>query len=203
MFSDDRNPPDVGAPTVASNPNRGVTPEEYLEADRQAEFKSEYLDGQVFAMAGASRKHNLIVGKAIVALVVQLRGRPCEVYPSDMRLRVPETGLYTYPDVTVVCGTPELQDGHLDILLNPTVLIEVLSESTERTDRGRKALHYRRVSSLEQYLLLSQDEPLVESYVRTGEAEWRLTEAVGIDASVSLEPIGCTLELGELYEGVF
>jgi Uma2 family endonuclease len=202
MFSDERNLPDSGAPTLASKPERWITPEEYLEADRKAEFKSEYLDGQVFAMSGASRRHNLIVGKLIVALGVQLHGRPCEVYPSDMRLRVPETGLYTYPDVTVVCGTPELQDGHFDILLNPTVLVEVLSESTERTDRGRKSLHYRRIRSLAQYLLVSQDEPLVESYRRTGEAEWQLTEAVGVDASVTLDSIGCTVELSELYEGI-
>jgi Uma2 family endonuclease len=153
-------------------------------------------------MSGASRRHNLLVGKLIVALGTQLRGRPCEVYPSDMRLRVPESGLYTYPDVTVVCGTPELQDGYFDVLLNPTVLVEVLSESTERTDRNRKAMHYRRIRSLEQYLLVSQEEPLVESYRRTGEAEWRLTEAIGRDASLSLDAIGCSLELRELYQGV-
>jgi Uma2 family endonuclease len=202
MFSDEADPPESGAPTVASKPDRWITPEEYLAADRQAETKSEYLDGQVFAMSGASRRHNLIVGKLIASLIHQLRGRPCEVYPSDMRLRVPETGLYTYPDVTVVCGTPQLQDGHFDILLNPTVLVEVLSESTERTDRGRKAMHYRRIRSLEQYLLVSQEEPLVESYRRVGETEWRLTEAVGLSASVALDAIGCTLALEELYEAV-
>jgi Uma2 family endonuclease len=187
---------------VASKPDRRITPEEYLEADRKADFKSEYLDGKVFAMSGASRRHNLIVGKLIVALGVQLRGRPCEVYPSDMRLRVPETGLYTYPDVTVVCGTPELLDGYFDVLLNPTVLVEVLSESTERTDRGRKAMHYRRIPSLEGYLLVSQEEPRVEAYRRMGEGEWRLTEAAGIDSSVTLDAIACTLALRDLYEGV-
>jgi Uma2 family endonuclease len=202
MFSDDRNPPDGGAPTVASKPDRWISPEEYLEAERKAEYKSEYLDGQVFAMSGASRRHNLIVGKIIGGLFGQLRGRPCEVYPSDMRLRVPETGLYTYPDVTVVCGTPQLQDGYFDVLLNPTVLFEVLSESTERTDRHRKALHYRRIRSLEHYLLMSQEEPLVESYRRVGDAEWRLTEASGIDASIALDAIACELALRELYEGV-
>jgi Uma2 family endonuclease len=187
---------------VASKPDRWITPEEYLEAERSAEFKSEYLDGQVFAMSGASRRHNLIVGKLVATFVHQLRGRPCEVYPSDMRLRVPETGLYTYPDVTVVCGTPELQDGYFDILLNPTVLVEVLSESTERTDRGRKAVHYRRIPSLEEYLLVWQAEARVERYRRSGGGEWRVTDVTGMDASVELDSIGCTLMLREVYEGV-
>ena len=202
MFSDRRGPPDDGAPPVASKPDRWITPEEYLEAERSAEFKSEYLDGQVFAMSGASRRHNLIVGKLVATFVHQLRGRPCEVYPSDMRLRVPETGLYTYPDVTVVCGTPELQDGYFDILLNPTVLVEVLSESTERTDRGRKAVHYRRIPSLEEYLLVWQAEARVERYRRSGGGEWRVTDVTGMDASVELDSIGCTLMLREVYEGV-
>ena len=117
-------------------------------------------------MTGASRKHNLIVANLVLEIGRQLKGRPCEVYPSDMRLRVPATGLYKYPDVTVVCGAPELADEHMDILLNPTVLIEVLSDSTERYDRGRKAENYRRIDSLQEYLLVDQTQPRIERYRR-------------------------------------
>ena len=188
---------------MSSRPERWISPEDYLLAERQAETKSEYLDGQVFAMAGASRKHNLIVVNVLVALGGQLRGGPCEVYPSDMRVRVTATGLYTYPDVTVVCGTPELEDVHGDTLLNPTLLVEVLSDSTERTDRGRKAVHYRRLATLQEYLLVSQSEARIERYRRAGEGEWRLTEALALDDVLELDSIGCTLPLRDVYERVF
>src|SRR5829696_5082670 len=107
-----------------------VTPEEYLAYERAAEYKNEYFDGEIFAMTGASRKHNLIAGNVFGLLWQQLWGKPCEVYPSDMRVRIPSANIYTYPDVVVVCGEPEFEDGHVDTLLNPTLLVEVLSKST-------------------------------------------------------------------------
>jgi Uma2 family endonuclease len=202
MFSNDRDPPDGGAPAVSSRPDRWISPELYLEAERRAEHKSEYLDGRVSALSGASRRHNLIVVNLVRELSQQLRGRPCEVYGSDMRLKVSETGLYTYPDVTVVCGDPRLEDRHADVLLNPTLLVEVLSRTTERHDRGRKAEHYRRIPSLQEYLLVSQTEPHVERYRRHGEREWLLSEVDGLEATVGLDSIGCRLVLAEVYERV-
>lgn len=202
MFSEDRDEPGNGAPTVSSRPEPWISPEQYLEAERRAETKSEYLNGQIFAMTGASRAHNLVVTNLVGELRTQLRGRPCEVYPSDMRVRVTETGLYTYPDVTVVCGEPRLEDEHADTLLNPTLLIEVLSESTQRYDRGRKAEHYRRIPSLEEYLLVDQTEPRVERYRRRGEREWLLTEVSGLGERIELDSIDGALALRDVYERV-
>lgn len=202
MSSEDRDAPGNGAPTVSSRPEPWIAPEQYLEAERRAETKSEYVNGQIFAMTGASRAHNLIVTNLVGELRTQLRGRPCEVYPSDMRVRVTETGLYTYPDVTVVCREPRLEDEHADTLLNPTLLIEVLFESTPRYDRGRKAEHYRRISSLEEYLLVDQTEPRVERYRRRGEREWLLTEVSGLGERVELHSIDGALALRDVYERV-
>lgn len=179
-----------------------ITQAEYLEAERRAERKSEYYDGEMFAMSGASEAHNLIVTNAIVTLGTQLRGRPCRVYPSDMRVKVHASGLYTYPDVAAVCGKSELEDEHFDTLLNPTLLIEVLSASTERYDRGQKAEHYRRLGSLREYLLISQTEPHVERYRRQGERDWLLTEFRAFEESVELTSVECTLTLNDVYIGV-
>jgi len=126
-----------------------VNPEEYLRLERQAEYKSEYLNGEIFAMSGASREHNLIAGNIVAELNQQLRAKPCEVYPSDMRLKVTATGLYTYPDVMVVCGEPKFEDKYVDTLLNPTLIVEVLSQSTERYDRIAKTSYYRTLDSLD------------------------------------------------------
>jgi Uma2 family endonuclease len=179
-----------------------ITPAEYLEEERRAETKSEYFDGQVFAMSGASLRHNIIVANLVVELGRQLKDRPCTVLPSDMRLHVP-TGLYTYPDVTVVCGSPRLEDEHFDMLLNPTVLIEVLSNSTERYDRGRKAEHYRQIDSLREYLLVSQEEAHIERYLRQNKREWMLTEAIGFEENINLPSIDCVLALRDVYDRVF
>jgi Uma2 family endonuclease len=202
MMTEHRPDPATGAP-VFSKPAPSVSPAEYLEAERLAATRSEYLTGRVFAMAGASERHNLVVANLIMELGRQLKGRPCRVYPSDMRLRVPATGLYTYPDVTVVCGTPQLEDEHLDTLLNPTMLIEVLSPATEQWDRGRKSEHYRRIDSLREYLLIRQDEPGIERYRRLDEREWILSEATDIEETIRLEAIDCVLALRDVYDRVF
>src|SRR6266498_1001389 len=119
-----------------------VSPEEYLRLERQSEYKSEYLNGEIFAMTGASRKHNLITTNISREISQQLKPRPCEVYAVDMRVKVRATGLYTYPDIAVVCGEPQFEDDYIDTLLNPTLLIEVLSQSTERYDRIAKSSYY-------------------------------------------------------------
>lgn len=204
MFSEDhdRRPPGTGGPVVPV-PEPWISPEAYLEAERRAESRSEYLDGRVFSMAGASWEHNVIVANLIATLHAQLEGSPCQVCPSDLRIKVHETGLYTYADVSVVCGEPDLEDEHFDTLLNPTVLIEVLSDSTERYDRGRKAEHYRRIESLREYLLVGREQPRIERYRRQGEREWVLTEAGGLDEGVELTSIPCVLVLGDVYDRVF
>ncbi len=143
-----------------------INSEEYLEAERKAEFRSEYFDGEIFAMSGASRKHNIIVFNLSGILYRQLRNRNCEAYSSDMRVKVSSAGLYTYPDVAIVCGKPLFDDAHLDTLLNPAVIIEVLSESTEHYDRGGKFKNYRTLESLSDYLLIAQNTVSVEHYIR-------------------------------------
>lgn len=176
-----------------------LTPEEYLARERRAETKSEYLRGEVFAMAGASRAHNLITSNLVFTIGGQLRDRPCEVYTSDMRVKVSPTGLYTYPDVVVVCGEPQFEDAQADTLLNPKVIVEVLSPSTADYDRGGKFTHYRRLTSLQEYLLVSQDRPLVEHYVRQSPDEWLLAERSSLQDHLDLPSIECRLPLAEIY----
>jgi Uma2 family endonuclease len=159
------------------------------------------MDGQIMAMAGASRMHNLIAGNLYREVSQQLRGRPCEAYISDMRVKVSPTGLYTYPDVVVVCGDIRFEDDHHDTLLNPTVIVEVLSASTEAYDRGDKFAHYRRLEALQDYLLVSQDKVRVEHYVRQG-VLWVLSEASMLDETVHLASIGCEVALRDIYEKV-
>lgn len=180
-----------------------VTPEEYLRAERVAETRSEYLpDEGPRAMTGASRRHSLIVVNAAATLHRQLRGRPCEAYVADMRVKVERSGAYLYPDVAVVCGTPELEDERLDTLLNPTVVVEVLSPSTAEYDRERKWELYRRLPSLRDSLLVSQDEPAVARYRRGEGGIWLFEVAEGTDAAVELGSIGVRLPLADLYERV-
>jgi len=187
---------------MSTQPTQRLTPAEYLALERSAEIKGEYFDGEIFAMAGASREHNLIVSNLVGELREKLRSSPCEVYSNDMRVKVDATGLYTYPDVVVACHKPEFEDEHVDTLLNPTLLIEVLSESTEKYDRGKKSGHYRQLTSLKEYLLVSQDEPHVEHYARQGDGHWLLTEATGVEASIELPAVSAELRLSEVYSRV-
>jgi Uma2 family endonuclease len=180
------------------------TPEQYLALERAAEYKSEYINGEIYAMSGASREHNLITGNVLSALHAQLRGRPCEIYASDMRVKVSPTGMYTYPDVVAVCGEPRFEDDQVDTLLNPTAILEVLSPSTEAYDRGEKFAHYRRLETLSEYVLVSQDKARVEHYIRDGvrSNQWVLTETSGLDGVLELASIGCELALRDVYDKV-
>ncbi len=177
------------------------TPEQYLDMERAAEYKSEYQDGQIYAMAGATRRHNLIGFNIAISLGTQLRSKPCEVYTGDMRVQTDQSRQYFYPDVVVVCGEPEFRDGREDTLLNPTVIVEVLSRSTEAFDRGEKFLRYRHMESLTEYLFISQDERRIEQFTRQADGSWRLTETHEAGAA-TLESIGCTLALGDVYDKV-
>lgn len=177
------------------------TAEEYLTLERSASCKSEFHDGQIYAMTGASRAHNLITFNLARELGIQLKKRPCEAYINDMRVKAVEARSYHYPDIVVACGAPQFEDAHVDTLLNPTLLIEVLSPSTEAYDRGGKFAHYRKIPTLSEYLLVAQDQPSIERYQRQGDV-WILTEAVGLDAVVPMESIGCMLSLREVYDKV-
>jgi Uma2 family endonuclease len=187
---------------MSSQAQKRYTPEEYLALERQAQCKSEYYAGDIIAMAGASRWHNLIVANVISELRSQLKGRPCTTYPSDMRVKVSPTGLYTYPDVTVVCGEVQFEDNQQDTLLNPTLIVEVLSESTEAYDRGGKFAHYRKLPSLMEYVLIAQTKPHVEHYVRQPDNRWLLAEADSLSDTVHLPSIDCRLALLEVYDKV-
>jgi Uma2 family endonuclease len=179
-----------------------VTAEEYLALERLAEYKSEYFDGVVYAMSGASLSHNKIVANVIIELGQQLRGRPCSVLPSDMKVRMPDSRKFFYPDVSVVCGEPEFHDERSDVLLNPVLIIEVLSESTAAFDRGDKFQAYQQMESLKEYLLISQDKSVVEQYVRQTREVWSYTATVGQESSLYLPSIECTLRLEAVYDKV-
>ena len=178
-----------------------LTPEEYLALERKATIKSEYLDGQMYAMSGASREHNIVCGNIFVALHLQLQERTCEIYSSEMRVKVSAAGLYTYPDILVVCDEPRFEDASVDTLLNPTALFEVLSPSTEAYDRGAKFGYYRQLDSMQEYTLVSQDVMRVEHYLRQKE-QWILTEFSSPDDIVQLTSINCELPLREVYAKV-
>lgn len=169
--------------------------------ERTSEVRHEFYDGEMFAMVGASRDHNLIVTNLIGSLHPQLRDRSGEVYANDMRVQVEPTGLYTYPDLIVVCGEPRFGDERGDVLLNPTVIFEILSESTEAYDRGKKFGHYRTLGSLTDYLLVSQHEPRIEHFSRQ-EGGWLMEEAQGLDGVLPLPSLGCKLPLADVYERI-
>ena len=179
-----------------------VSPDEYLRLERQAEYKSEYLNGEIFAMSGASREHNLITGNIGAELNRQLKSKPCEAYFSDMRVKVRSNGLYTYPDVIVVCGEPKFEDREVDTLLNPTLLVEVLSQSTERYDRIAKTSYYRTIDSLQEHLLVAQHEFRLEQYTKQPNGQWSLTQYTSPDEIVKLPSINCSLRLADVYDKV-
>jgi Uma2 family endonuclease len=186
---------------VSSAPSHHLTAEEYLEIERKAPTKSELIHGRMYAMAGASRAHTKLVANIVRSLGNQLAGKDCDVYPQDLRLKVSETGMYTYPDLAVVCGEARFEDKNGDTLLNPAVIVEVLSDSTEAYDRGAKFLHYQRLPSLKAYVLVSQSEPRLECYTRS-EHDWSYSQAHGVDSRLSLPAISCDLKLAEVYDRV-
>ena len=178
-----------------------LTPEEYLERERASETRSEYLDGETFAMSGASRQHNRINWNLAVALDPQLKSRGCEGFSNDMRVKIP-SGLFTYPDLAVVCGEPSFADDHLDTLLNPLALVEILSPSTEDYDRGRKFAHYRTLTSLKTYVVIAQDRIHVERYERQDDASWHLTETEDPRTVLELPTIGARISVEQIYDRV-
>ncbi|MCC6552512.1 MAG: Uma2 family endonuclease [Polyangiaceae bacterium] len=176
------------------------TEDEYLDRERRSETKSELLHGVIVAMAGASPKHNAIVMNLGAALKLRLKGRRCLVFPSDQRVHVEATGLFTYPDVTVVCDKPRLHPKDRDTLLNPKVVVEVLSSSTEAYDLGAKFAHYQSIRSFEEYVLVTQSGKRVEHFRRIETGQWLLTVSEGDDSVLVLPALGCEIPLSEIYE---
>jgi len=179
-----------------------VSSQEYLALERQADSKHEYVDGEIFAWAGASRKHTLVAGNIFGELRHQLKGRPCEAYQSEMRVKAAASRAYVYPDVVVVCGEPQFEDDYVDTLLNPTVVFEVLSKSTKSYNRLAKSAYYRTIESLAEYLLVAQEEYRIEQYVKQDAGRWLLTEVRSLDAAIELESINCSLTLRDIYDRI-
>jgi Uma2 family endonuclease len=178
------------------------TPAEYLTLERTSAYRSEYFQGEIFAMAGGTPRHSLIQTNLTGELRQALKGNSCTTYNSNLRILVDQTGLYTYPDASIVCGPLEIAEGQPDVVLNPTVLFEVLSVSTEASDRGQKFGNYRQIESLREYVLVSQKEILVERFQRNSDNSWTLTESRGIDSQMALTSVGITIPLMEIYDKV-
>jgi len=178
------------------------TAEQYFELERTSDSKHEYYDGEIFALAGGSENHNLLAANMSGILYNQLRKRPCKFYPSDMRVRIVKTGLYTYPDLSVVCGAVLFDENDPDTLLNPQAIIEILSSSTEKYDRGAKFENYRSIPTLKDYILVSQDKPLIEHYSWQRDNTWLLIVHDNPQSRVIIEAIECTLLLEDVYENI-
>jgi len=185
---------------MAAEPNR-LSIQEYLRLERLAETKNEYLDGQMVAMTGATLRHNGITINVASELNGQLRERPCQAFANDLRVRIPSANVYVYPDASVVCGEPRLEDSFFDTLLNPTLIVEVLSPSTVSYDRGKKLHWYQSLDSLSEILLISQDVPVIEQFVRQGD-EWIFRTAEGLEAVLPLPSIQAELALAEVYHKI-
>jgi Uma2 family endonuclease len=183
---------------MAEPAQRSLTAAEFLERERRAEQRSEFYQGEAFLLAGASRQHNRIATNVSADLDRQLEGRDCDVYTNDLMVLVERTGLYTYPDVLVTCGEERFADDHADVLLNPLVIVEILSPSTEAYDRGKKFEHYQQIDSLTEYVLITQDAVRVEHF-RREDGGWLYTELSDADGVLDLPSIGCRLALDRVY----
>ena len=194
---------------MAAIPKRKLTAAEYLEIEGAAEFRSEFYDGEMYplgggpeAMAGGSRKHSVIATNFASALHQRFKGGACQVFNSDLRVNVSENGLYTYPDLSALCGTPQIRGVHGDTLLNPQLIVEVLSPSTEAYDRGDKFRLYRELASLVEYVLVAQDRAFIMQYLREPDGTWRVAFVEGLDSTLSLRSVGVDVPLAEIYEKV-
>ena len=187
---------------MSAVPKRKLTAAEYLAIEKKAEFKSEFFNGEMFAMAGASRHHVDVTSNLSGELHARLKGGPCRVRGNDQRVLVNSTGLYTYPDLLIVCGRPEYTADDSDTLTNPRVVIEVLSPSTERYDRTTKFDHYQQIPSVQEYILVAQNEPRCERFVRQADGSWALVSFVGPEAVLAFTSVPVQVPLSDLYAGV-
>jgi Uma2 family endonuclease len=186
---------------MSALPKQRMTVGEYFALEKESGVRHEYYFGEVFAMVGASENHNIITGNLYMSLRGQMRGRDCLAYQTDVKVRI-NRYIYTYPDIAAVCGERRFEDEARTILLNPMVIIEVLSPSTEDYDRADKFQHYRTLDSLQEYVLVSQKAPHVEHFARQPDGKWLLSDVDGLKASFELTSIGCTLSLSDIYEQI-
>jgi Uma2 family endonuclease len=187
---------------MASNPVTKVTEEQYLAMDRAAEVRSEFMDGEMWAMSGGSMRHAGLQANIIIELGVALRGSDCRMFTSDLRVRVLPGRMYAYPDVTVVCGKPVPADDHQDILLNPAVIFEVLSPNTEKYDRGIKFQYYLSLETLKDFILVDQNKVRVEHYARGSPGAWTFRAYEQLDDELKIDSIGVSLALSRIYDRV-
>lgn len=185
---------------MSAVPKTFITPEEYLRRERLATFKSEYFNGEMFAMAGASPVHVRINNNIVVSLGNAFGDGPCYTLSADMRVKIPATGLYTYPDTIVLCEEPVTED--TDVLLNPKIIFEVLSPTTEHYDRGKKFEHYQSIGSLCEYILVAQDRASVEQYIREDDTYWKMRRYRSVDESLEFASIPARVPLGEIYRAI-
>ncbi len=175
---------------------------EYLASERRAEFKSEFFQGEMFAMAGASPAHNFIKENLSIELGTRLKGGPCRALSADQRIKVERTGLFTYPDLLIFCGDPAYDEEDPYTLLNPVAIIEVLSPSTEKYDRGAKFRNYQQIPSLTEYILVAQDEAVCERFVRSADGSWAFVSFVGLAAEMDFTSVRAKIPLADIYNGV-
>lgn len=194
---------------VAPRSKPYFTVDQYLAIERAAEERHIYLDGEIHAMAGESDAHGVISVNIVIALGMQLKGTPCQARTKDTKVRSGPTvmpgpssrGLFSYPDVLVICGKPEFHDAVTDVVLNPAAIVEILSPSTEAFDRGEKFIRYQTYNpTLREYVLVSQDRPQVEVFTRQSDGSWSYHRTVGLEATAALSSIPCTLQLADVYD---
>jgi len=187
---------------MSALPKPRLTASQYLSIERRAQYKSEFFDGEMFAMAGASFKHNEIKDALIAALRAIFKAGRCRTLSSDQRVLVDRTGLYTYPDIVILCGPGEFDPIDPETLTNPSVIIEVLSPSTEKYDRGQKFRNYQQIASLQEYVLVAQDEPVIDRYIRQPDGAWGLISFVGLTETLAFISIAASVPLADIYAGV-
>jgi Uma2 family endonuclease len=187
---------------MSAAPKSKLTAKEYLEIERRAAIRSEFFDGETFAMADGSREHNRIKENLVIELGTRFKGGPCQSFSSDQRVLVEATGLYTYPDIVILCGPGTYDPADRDTLTNPTALIEVLSPSAERYDRGAKFRNYQRIPSLTEYVLVAQDEPVCERFVRQADGSWALVSFVELAATLAFASFHAAIPLADVYADV-
>jgi Uma2 family endonuclease len=178
------------------------SPDEYLALERAAEEKSEYLDGIIYLMSGGTVEHSTISLNIGSELRAQLKGKRCRAFESNMKIGIPDSRLFSYPDASVVCGEPVFRDQYRDVIINPTVIVEVLSSSTERFDRGKKFARYQQLESFTDYVLIAQDEPRVEHFAKQANGTWILTIVEGLENQLHLPSLDCVLSRNEIYDRV-
>ncbi|CAN5184617.1 Uma2 family endonuclease [soil metagenome] len=201
--------PDVSQPSypnenlpMSTAPRRKLTAKEYLEIEERAETRSEFFNGEMFAMSGGSVAHSRIKENLVIEIGSRLKGGKCQTHSSDLRVLVDATGLYTYPDIIILCGPGVYDPANRNTLTNPTAIVEVLSPSTERYDRGTKFRNYQQIPSLSEYILVAQDEAVCERFVRQADGSWALISFVGLTATMELTSVPVRVPLADIYAGV-